>query len=118
MTRRKTRDEWLDDAQGVLGQIEGFNTAHPHATWAAIEAAVDGALAPWRRDLLADSVAGHALADFRGATERPGCLHCGAPLQAVGQQRREVVTQGNEVVPVERTYARCSACGAEFFPPG
>lgn len=118
MARRKTREEWLDDANHMLDQVDAFNTARPHATWAEIEAAVDGALSPWRRDLLADSAQGHALADFRGAEERPTCPHCGIPLRAVGQLTRGVVTQGDEVVQLERTRGRCPGCGAGIFPPG
>jgi hypothetical protein len=118
MPRRKTREEWLQEAAQVLDQLDAFNTAQPHATWAQIEEAVDGALADWRRDLLAESVAGHALADFRGAAERPCCPHCGTALQANGQQRKGVLTQGDKVVEIERTYGRCPACGAGVFPPG
>lgn len=118
MARRKTPEEWLEDAKHVIAQIEGFNSANPHATWAEIEGAVDGALSGWRRDLLEGSVQGHALADFRRAVERPLCPQCGARLHAVGQRRRKVTTQGDQTVHLERTYGRCSACGAEFFPPG
>lgn len=118
MARRKTREEWLEEAKQVFAQVEGFNTAQPHATWADIETAVDGALAGLRRDMLADSVQGHALADFRGAAERPCCPHCGAALQADGQHTREVITQGDEVVRLDRTYGRCPDCGAGVFPPG
>jgi hypothetical protein len=118
MARRKTRAEWWQEAHQALDQMEAFNAAHPQATWAEIEAAVDGALAGLRRDLLADSIQGHALADFREAAERPVCPHCGSRLQADGQFLRQVRTQGDDVVPIARTRGRCPACGAAFFPPG
>lgn len=118
MARRKTPQEWQQEAQRVLGRVNVFNTEHPHATWAEIETAVDGALAGFRRDLLADSTQGHALADFRRADERPVCPHCGATLHADGQVARRVLTQGDELVEVERTRGRCPACRAELFPPG
>jgi hypothetical protein len=118
MPRRKTSQEWLAEAEPVFAQLATFNATHPHATWAEIEAAVDGALAGLRRELIADSVAGHALADFRGAAERPRCPHCGMALQANGQRRREVITQDNEVVRIERTAGVCPGCGARLFPPG
>ena len=118
MAHRKTREEWLDEARQALNQLDTFNTAHPHATWGQIEAAVDGALAGLRRELIAESVAGHALADFRGAAERPVCPHCGTALQANGQHRKGVRTQGDQVVEIARTYGRCPACGVRLFPPG
>ena len=71
MARRKTREEWLEEASEVLAKVEGFNAAHPHSTWAELEGAVDGALAGWRRGLLEASVRERALADFRGGAERP-----------------------------------------------
>src|SRR5680860_813003 len=92
MARRKTPHEWQQEAHRVLDRVNVFNTEHPHATWAEIEAAVDGALAGLRRDLLADSVQGHALADFRRADERPVCPHCSAALHADGQVARKVLT--------------------------
>jgi hypothetical protein len=118
MPARKSREAWLDDARQLFDLVDLFNTSHPHATWSEIETAVDGALAGLRRDLIAESVAGHALADFRGAAERPGCPRCGTALQANGQQRKGVRTQGDQVVEIERTYGRCPACGAGLFPPG
>ncbi len=118
MTRRKTREEWLEEASQVLAKVEGFNAAHPHSTWAELEGAVDGALAGWRRDLLEASVQERALADFRGAAERPTCPHCGVPLQANGQQTRGVIIQWDQTVYLERTRGRCPGCGAGLFPPG
>ncbi|HEU0305406.1 MAG TPA: hypothetical protein VFR30_00390, partial [Lysobacter sp.] len=111
MPRRKTPEDWLEEAKPIFAQLATFNATHPHATWAEIEGAVDGALAGLRRDLIADSVAGHALADFRGASERPRCPHCDTALQADGQRRREVITQGNEGVVIARTAGVCPACG-------
>lgn len=118
MTHRKSPEAWLKEAQQVFDQMAAFNSSHPHATWAETEAAVDGALSGLRRDMLAASVQDHALADFRDAKERPSCSHCGSPLHANGQVIRKVLTQGDEVVEVERTRGRCPACGAGIFPPG
>lgn len=102
----------------VLVQMQQFNVAQPHATFTEIEDAVEAALAGLRHDLLTQSVQSHALADFRGAAERPCCPDCGAVLQAIGQQQRQMVTQGEVVVTIARSRGRCSACGLELFPPG
>ena len=98
--------------------MQQFNVTHASPTFTEIEDAVEAALAGLRQDLLTQSVQGQALADFRGAVERPACPDCGAALQANGQQERRVVTQGDVVVTVDRTRGRCSVCGIELFPPG
>lgn len=105
-------------ALAVLVQMQQFNVTHPSPTFTEIEDAVEAALAGLRQDLLTQSVQGQALADFRQAAERPCCPDCGAVLRAVGQQHRQVVTQGEVVVTIARTRGRCSACGTELFPPG
>lgn len=105
-------------ALDVLVQMQQFNVSHPTPTFTEIEDAVEAALAGLRRDLLMQSLQGQTLTDFRRAAERPWCPDCGAALQAIGQEKRQVVTQGDVVVTVERTRGRCSACGRELFPPG
>ena len=102
----------------VLTQMQQFNVRHPTPTLTEIEDAVEAALAGLRQDLLTQSLQGQALADFRGAAERPVCPACGGVVQAIGQQERTLVTQGDGVVPIARTRGRCSACGLELFPPG
>jgi YgiT-type zinc finger domain-containing protein len=102
----------------VVGQMQQFNISHRMPTFTEIEDAVEAALAGLRQDLVTQSLQGQALADFRGAAERPVCPACGATVQAIGQEERQIVTQGDGVVTIERTRGRCSACGLEFFPPG
>lgn len=105
-------------ALDVLAQMQQFNVTRASPTFTEIEDAVEAALAGLRQDLLTQSVQAQPLADFRGAAERPACPDCGAEVQANGQQERQVVTQGDVVVTVERTRGRCSVCGTELFPPG
>jgi hypothetical protein len=98
--------------------MQQFNITHPTPTFTEIEDAVEAALAGLRQDLLTQSLQAQPLADFRGVSERPGCPDCGAALQANGQHQRQVVTQGDRVIAIERTRGRCSVCGTEVFPPG
>ncbi|MCC6674804.1 MAG: YgiT-type zinc finger protein [Thermomicrobiales bacterium] len=105
-------------ALDVLSQMQQFNATHPAATFTELEDAVEVALTGLRQDLLTQSVQEHALADFRRAEQRPCCPVCGAVLQAIGQEERQVTTQGGVTICIERTRGRCSACGAELFPPG
>jgi hypothetical protein len=118
MPRPVDPDALRATALEVVAQMQQFNVTHRAATLSDIEDAVDAALAGFRQDLLTQSVQGQALADFRRAPTRPTCPSCGAVVQAIGQQKRQVVTAGEVVVSVERTRGRCSACGRELFPPG
>jgi hypothetical protein len=105
-------------ALDVLAQMQHFNVTHPTPTFSEIEDAVEAALAGLRHDLLTQSLQGQALADFRRAEQRPRCPDCGTDLQANGQYPRQVVTQGDVPLTIERTRGRCSVCGTELFPPG
>lgn len=104
--------------QEVLAQMQQFNVTHPAPTFTELEDAVETALADLRQDLLEQSLHGQALADFRRSESGPSCSACGAPLVAIGQEERQVITQGAVSIRIERTRGRCSACGGEFFPPG
>ena len=108
---------WLELAEEALLGMRDWRAAHPRATWKEIEAELDGRLARLRGQVLGDAARASPLADFRGAAERPPCPACGAPLRAVGQHRRRLVTDHEQVVTLERTYGRCPACGAGVFPP-
>jgi hypothetical protein len=105
-------------ALDVLAQMAQFNVTHPTATFTEIEDAVEAALAGLRQELLTQSGHGHPLADFRRTAEPPMCPVCGAVVQANGQHGRQVMTQGEVVVTIERTRGRCSSCGLALFPPG
>ena len=108
---------WRDEAEEVFLGMREWRAAHPRATWAEIEAALEERLARLRGRVLRDVAEASPAADCRGATERPACPACGTPLRAAGQaQRRLTAGHGAEVV-VERTYGRCPRCGAGLFPP-
>jgi hypothetical protein len=100
----------------LLG-MRDWRRAHPHATWKQIETELDARLARLRGEVLRDAAQASPLADFRGAPERPPCPTCGTPLRAVGQHRRQVVTDHEQVLTLDRTYGRCPRCGAGVFPP-
>jgi hypothetical protein len=118
MPKRKTTDEWEQTARAVIADMQSWNRAHPHSTWAELESAVDRAIAPLRTELLEASVQEHPWADFRGAAQRPCCPGCGRRVQAAGQKERTLLTWQNQPVRLERTHGRCPDCGTVFFPPG
>jgi hypothetical protein len=115
MPRPVPQDRWLADAAERFATLAAWRQAHPRATWAEIEAAIDAQLGPLRADLLRDTVMASDAADLGGA--RPVCPTCGTRLQAAGTRRRRLRSEQDRLIDVERTYARCPACGTGLFPP-
>ena len=111
---------WQELAEEAFTGMTRWRAAHPTATWAEIEAALDERLAVLRGRMLQDAAQASAAADFRGvsAAGRPRCPDCGEPLLAVGQETRHLTTTHDRPLTLERTAARCPACGAGLFPPG
>jgi YgiT-type zinc finger domain-containing protein len=106
------------DGVDILAEMDAWRTAHPTATLAEIEAALDERLAALRRRMLADTVAASAKADWstRPEVDRPTCPSCGVPLRPRGRRTRQLRTAGGDIT-IERTYGVCPACGAGLFPP-
>jgi YgiT-type zinc finger domain-containing protein len=100
--------------------MTAWRKAHPKATWAEIEAAVDEQINQVRAQLLEDLVQMEEGEDWRKLPpeERPRCATCGKPLSARGEQTRWIQTTGGEAIELRRPYGTCPACGVGFFPPG
>ena len=96
----------------VERDLVSWRSTHPRATFAEIEAAVEERIRQVRARLLEETVQ----AGF--PEEHPACPQCGTTMRPRTQAEREVVVQGDEVVPVTGVYVVCSACGAGLFPPG
>jgi len=106
------------DGLDILAEMETWRAAHPTATLAEIEAALDQRLATLRRQMLTDTVAKSPQAEWssRPSETRPQCPTCQVPLQPRGKRTRQLRTVGGAVT-FERTYGVCPVCGAGFFPP-
>jgi len=115
MPRPLPQDRWLVDAADRFATLAAWRQAHPRATWAEIEAAIDARLGPLRAGLLRETAMASDATDLSGG--RPACPTCGARLQAAGTRRRRLRSEQDQPIDVERTYARCPACGAGLFPP-
>lgn len=116
MARPLPRERWLADAADRFAALDAWRQAHPKATWAEIEAAVDAQLGPLRAAMLGETAMASAAADLSG--ERPVCPACGESLAAAGIRRRRLRCEQDVPIAVERAYARCPRCGAGLFPPG
>ena len=115
MPRPLPRGRWLAAAAERFAALDAWRQAHPKATWAEIEVAIDAQLGPLRAQLLGDTAMASEAADLGG--ERPVCPDCGERLQAAGARRRRLRGEHDVPIALERSYARCPACGAGLFPP-
>lgn len=96
--------------------LSAWRDAHPRATYAEIEDAVEERLDALRGELITDIVAQRAAA-ADGAT-RPACPLCERSMTRRGGVERTVTVRGNRTVPLRRAYFACPACGTGLFPPG
>lgn len=122
MDGERIRTGWAGLAATVESELVEWRTAHPRATLAEIEAAVQAALSRLQAHYLTDLVQASAAAHLRATppAERPGCLACGGALQPVGGlQERQLLTPGQtEPLRVRRQYGECPTCASGSFPPG
>lgn len=115
MPRPLPRERWLAEAGARFAALEAWRQEHPRATWAEIEAAIDGQLGPLRARMLGETAMASEATVLDGA--RPVCPHCGERLQPAGPRRRRLRAEQDIPIDVDRTYARCPACGTGLFPP-
>ena len=102
-------DELMAEVRSAMQQWRG---THPHATFAAIEQAVEEQITRIRVRMLEQVVAA-------GPTqEQPICPACGTTMVPRSQQTRELTVQGDEAVQLDRAYTVCPSCGTGLFPPG
>ena len=116
MARPLPRERWLAETAERFAALEVWRQAHPKATWAEIEAAVEAQLGPLRAALLRDTAMASEATDLGG--ERPTCPACGERLVAAGARRRRLRGEQDAPIALARTYARCPRCGTGLFPPG
>ncbi len=116
MPRPLPRDRWTADAAERFATLDAWRQAHPTATWAEIEAAVEAQLGPLRAAMLCDTAVASDAADLAG--ERPICSGCGSALVAGGRHRRRLRGEHDIALEMDRTYARCPTCQTGLFPPG
>ncbi len=107
--------EWQALSEEVYSGMADWRAAHPRATFAEIEAAVEERLAGLRARLLERAALASAATDL---SERPACPTCGGRVQARGKHKRRLTVSGDQEVELERTYAACPQCGSGLFPPG
>jgi hypothetical protein len=111
---------WHALSAEVIGGMEGWRQQHPKASLDEIECALDERLARLRAQMLQDTALLSAAADVSAVAvdERPLCPHCGARVEARGQQSRTLTTHHEQALELKRSYVVCPECQTGFFPPG
>lgn len=118
MADEHTVPGWHELGAEVFREMEVWRHAHPRATFAEIEAAVEDQLGALRAELIEQEIALRAKVEVDAGSERPRCPTCGHLMEARGTRERAVTVRGNRPVPLRRRYMVCPACGAGHFPPG
>lgn len=108
---------WEEQGEEVFAAVAQWRAAHPKATLAEIEQAVDEQMNRLRARMIEQSAQASTAAGSE-ASQGLVCEQCGQPLQARGRAKRRWQTQGGQQVEVERSYVTCPQCGGGFFPPG
>ncbi len=108
------------ESEEIITGMRDWRTAHPTATFAQIEAAVDERLNRLRARMVQEIALASQAADGAALvpTERPACPECGERMAPRGEQEREVTVQGDHTVHLTRSYWVCPSCGTGLFPPG
>lgn len=101
-----------DPTDQVQAALLRWRAAHPQATFAELEAAVEAQLDQLRAALLTVAAVPAAPPD------RPTCPMCATPLWARGERERRLTVAGGEQVRLRRPYSWCPTCQVGLFPPG
>lgn len=114
MDPEEMEQQWQHKSQQAARAIAQWRQAHPKATLAEIEAAVDEQMNQMRATMI-EEVA-QASPCEQAAKENP-CPQCGERMQARGKRLRKLQTHGGQTVSFTRQYQSCPFCGYSFFPP-
>lgn len=117
MKEQELQEQWQAASEKVSTAVAQWRVAHPHATLAEIEQAVDEQMNRLRAQIIEQAA---QASDAAGSPDSSGgvCEQCGQALQARGRARRRWQTHGGQQIELERTYVTCPRCGGGFFPPG
>jgi len=112
------RERWDKLAREVFSGMQDWRVQHPRAAFAEIEDTVDEMLADMRvkmmEDIALESKAKDVAAKQEG--EKIYCTICGGVLQDRGKHTRELTTQHEKQIHLERSYGYCPTCLVGFFP--
>ena len=117
MNAEEMSQQWQQSSQQASEAIAQWRQAHPEATLAQIEAAVDEQMNRLRAHMIEEVAQASPLEQAESEQGARTCPQCGARMQARGKHRRRLQTQGAQQVTLTRQYLSCPDCGYSFFPP-
>jgi NADH pyrophosphatase NudC (nudix superfamily) len=110
---------WHELAEDVISGMKEWRQQHPQATFREIEMAVDERLARLRARMMEDAALVSRATEWEtNGAAQPVCPKCGTPLTPRGKEARELTTQSDQRIHLERGYGVCPKCQTGLFPPG
>jgi hypothetical protein len=110
------QERWKAQGEETFASVAQWRAAHPQATLAEIEQAVDEQMNRLRARMIEQAAQASAAAEHE-ASQGLVCEQCGQARHSRGRAKRRWQTHGGQQVEVERTYVTCPRCGGGFFPP-
>jgi NADH pyrophosphatase NudC (nudix superfamily) len=117
MNAEEMSQQWQQSSQQASQAIAQWRAAHPEATLAEIEAAVDEQMNRLRAGMIEEVAQASPLEQAESGQQARKCPQCGERMQARGKHQRRLQTHGGQQVRLTRQYLSCPACGYSFFPP-
>lgn len=114
------RVKWAESFQQASDKVSKWRGKHPRANFTEIENTVDEQLSRVRVAMIQDLVLESEMTDIKQLSPeaRPKCPGCGRPLAANGSQTRQLITNYEQSVALERSKGYCRHCRVSLFPPG
>lgn len=102
MNPEELMQQWQQRSQQAAQVMRGWRQAHPEATLAEIEAAIDEQMNQLRASMIEEVAQASPLE--HGAVDQASrrCPQCGERMQARGRQQRRLQTQGGQTVSLTR----------------
>src|SRR5947209_19527760 len=97
------QERWNAQGEEIFATVAQWRAAHPKATLAEIEHAVDEQMNRLRARMIEQAAQASAAAEGE-ANQGRLCEQCGPPLQARGRAKRRRQTHEGPQVEVESTY--------------
>ena len=117
MSSEELMQPWQQKSEQVAQVMRAWRQAHPTATLAEIEAAVDEQMNQLRVRMIEEVAQASPLEQGASDQETRRCPQCGERMQVRGRHQRRLQTQGEQTVTLTRQYQSCPSCGYSFFPP-
>ena len=111
---------WRELSEEVQREMRKWRLGHPRATLSEMEVALDEQLDRQRAQMLEDLALASEVADLSlvPPEERPRWPDCDEALGSRGKQVRQLQTEGDQKITLERSYGVCPTCKVGFFPSG